>query len=208
MGTELEFPPAPIDVTNIDAALSFGWMPDEVGAAEWAACRLADAYEELGAEQAEIEHYVERVKTWAAERMHTTRVMTMVKRVRFFEDALKRYALTLREEAGLDHEGKPKLATVMLPTAKISTRAGAAEHYEWTVLNDEALLAWCEDNAPEAVVRTVDLDALGELRVVEHDNEEGTISMVINAQGERIPGIGHRVIEAKPPTATVKVVGQ
>lgn len=203
MSTE-RFPASPLSDEAYALARAEGqrWVPNTVSGAEWAAQRLSEATAELDAIKAEVAEYVASVRQWAEDRLKHGRAPEVMESIAFFENALATYARTLRKESGVDRKGEPRVKTIKLPSATIETRKARERKPKFVVEDMDALVAWCEEDAPDAIERTVDVKALKLLVIADEADQE----FVINGDGERVPGVGFTWDqEEREPGVTIRL---
>jgi hypothetical protein len=174
-----------------------GYRLADLGGAEWAMRKMREAHEHVAEVEAQAAQWAREV-TWWAERESRAAVATATYMAGLLED----YHRRRREE-------DPKAATTRLPSGVIESTAHKAAV---EVTDEEALLAWCQANAPTAVVTVPEsykvpaaaVKVLGTI-VEDHvqDGEDGPVATVrsfVTAGGERIPGVA-----VKAPRLSVRV---
>ncbi len=112
--------------------------------ADWALARLADIDWEIADAEAYADRMRERIDEWLSQRIHARRGQypSLVDQRGFFTSHLAVYALDQREAKGRK--------TVALINGEIAT---TERKPEVTIVDDEALMSWAEDNLPD-VIRT------------------------------------------------------
>lgn len=142
-----ELAPAPFTDEDAERAIAGDtespaarWSITDLGSAEWAMARLAEARSALDEVAALEQEWAQRVAEWATEQRAPHARFSS-----FLEGHLERYALELRR-------ANPKHATTKVPSGKVATRRVEARP---VVANDEAVLDWLDqrDEVPDGAIK-------------------------------------------------------
>lgn len=166
-----------------DGEVDERWRIEDDDAANWALRKLAVLEDEQDRINTQAFAEIARINEW-----RTTRLAALTHHHDFFQARLTEYFRAIRHN-------NPDTKTYHLPAGTIASRATPG-HIE--ILDEPALIAWAETNAPDLVAtrKTVSKTAVKKLAVA----KDGV--SLIDGNGERIPHVEHvpgsERIAAKP----------
>lgn len=131
------------EVLAEDHEVGEGFKIDNADQAQWAARKLELAQREIDDIVAQANREIERINAWKVEAMTGARHT-----LEFFTPLLTDYH---RKVIAATPEGAKPKATIPLVGAKLTSRAKAGG---LNYTNEEAFIAWAEENLPEAVKTT------------------------------------------------------
>lgn len=161
---------------ELAAGVEGPWRVDGDRTAAWALRRIAEHQAEIGRVIVAAAADISAVKAWEADATRAPR-----RSIEFFEAALIDYRHRMEAE-------NPKLpSTYKLPGGNLTRRAGRVR---FTVVDEDALLAWAEQNAPDVIARRALVSPLksDDYTVVIDDDGEPA-GPVVTADGEVVPGV-------------------
>ena len=146
------------------------WRIDGTGSAAWAMAHVARADAALTDLTAQAEDWYGRIDAWLV------RESAPLRRTKdYFEAQLERYALDRRE-------ADPKAKSLTLPDGKVSTTAKGAKV---VVTDEDAVLDWAVDHAPDAIKLEAKL-RLTELRQCVKAHKVTTLAWITNSCGCKV----------------------
>ncbi len=165
------------------------WRVTDLGSAEWAMSKCAQAEAELQLLGAQAALWSRRIQDWYAEAARPLEA-----KVGFMSAQLERYAIEVRAE-------DPKRKSVKLPSGTVKTTAKAAR---LVVTDEDAAKEWARENHPEAInVRTTETVLVGVLkertRPVQYVTEAtltfscGDVLELSEPDGVLLPAVGSEI---------------